>query len=314
MKKIILLINVLCITAWSAQAVPVSDAQLTRRVNRATRAAVQRANDNLIEAVENLQTPANRLRTFLKQGADPCRALPLAIAANNALAVQVLSEYKHTCNWKNAVEQRLHVVMQKNKVDVFNALMADNQNITCPDPFSFTPAQSGSQWHALSKEMLSSVNRYCFPTRQAKTDFLRKIILLKPWNGSPFDLAESYHWGIRSVKMEQRWLESVDHLVNEQVPVSADTLQDVIALSRLETVDGNYQLLFEITRRLVNACLKGGANGKEVLRRLDSPAGAWAWKHYSSEERMRLSNLLERKPETQPRNFTDRIRHMYSRL
>lgn len=314
MKKLILLVNVFYWAATVVVAAPVSNTQLERRVSRATEAAVRQANNNLLDAVNNPQVPAARLRTFFNQGADPCRALPFAVFANNAAAVRVLAEYKDRCNWKYAVEQRLQLVMQKDFVDVFYALMADNRGITCPDPFAFTPAQPGAQWHPVSAQMLAAVNQRCFQTRHTQANFLKDVILLNPGQRTIFGLGENYHFGIHSAQTQKQWLDSVEQLVKSRVEVSSDTLQDVISRSRSTAAGTNYNLPFNATRRLVKLCLQGGANGQAVLRQLDSPVGEWAWKNYSAEERMRLSNILENKPETQSRTMADRLRHAYHRI
>mgnify|MGYP002854756941 CR=1 FL=1 len=296
------------------QANPVSEVQLNRQVQRATAQAAQRANANLLDAVNDLQTPEKRYRMLLNQGADPCHALPFAVFSNNARAVRVLAEYKDKCNWKYAVEQRLPLVMQKDRVAVFHALMADNQDITCPDPFAFTPAQAGSRWHAVSREMLAAVNQRCFRTPAARSDFLRNVILLQPGHRTAFMLGESYFFGIHSAKDQQRWLESIGQLLSTHSKISDETLLDVISQSRVASPEGVWSVPFSTVRQLVTLCLQGGANGPAVLKRLDSPAGEWAWEHYSAEERMRLSNLLEHKPEKKSRSFSDRIRHAYQRI
>lgn len=281
--------------------------------NALTRAVLTPAQRNqaLLKAVQNPHA-LGQVRRLLNQGADPCRALPFAVFTNNVEAVHVLAEYKNRCNWKIAVEERLRYVMRKDLVELFYALMADNRGITCPDPFEFTPAQRNSQWHPLSSEMLAAVNQRCFQTTNKQAGFLKNMILLNSRQNNAFLLGEMYQQGIKSSKTQQNWLKNIDQLVKAKVKVSNDTLESVISQSRVTNYEGKAQLPFETTRQLVKLCLKGGADGKAVLNNLDQEYNAWVWEPYSNQERMRLSNILEHKPEMQPRSFADRVRNWFN--
>ena len=305
MKKYICCVSFVALSALISQAEPVSGARLARQVNRSV-AAAQRVNEQLIDSVSNTQATPAQLRTYLRRGADPCRALPSAVFANNAPAVRILAEFKNDCNWNYAVSQRLPLVIQKDRNEVFTALMETSSQVTCPDPFDYTPSPGKVAWKPLSATMLNNVSKQCFKTRREKANFLRDIILLNPEQRTIFTLAESYDFGIHSSKVRQQWLSSVEQLVRSGVPVATDTLLQVIAQGRANTYEGFRKIPFEATRTLVKQSLRGGADGKEVLAYLDSAQGEWVWKMYSDEERMRLSNLLENKPEMQARSWLGR--------
>ena len=306
MKKYIYCVSFVAFSALISQAAPVSGDRLERQVNRSVLTA-QRADEQLMDSIGNVQATPAQLRTYLRRGADPCRALSSAVFANNAPAVRVLAEFKNGCNWNYAVSQRLPLAIQKDRNEVFTALMETAPKVTCPDPFNYTPAPKGASWKPLSATMLNNVNKQCFKTRQAKADFLRDIILLNPNQRTIFTLAESYSFGIHSAQVRQQWLSSVGQLVRAGVPVSTDTLLSVISQGRANTYEGFRQIPFEATRTLVKQSLKGGANGKEVMAYLESSQGEWVWEMYSDEERMRLSNILENKPEMQSRNWFGRL-------
>ncbi len=314
MKKLTVVFIVSMLAVVQAAALPVSskNRRFSHAVKRRVLTAAQR-NELLVKAASN-PNALGQMRRLLNQGADPCRALPFAVFASNVRGVEILSEYKNRCNWKHAVEERLQYVMKKDLTDMFYALMADNRGITCPDPFDFTPTQRGSQWHPLSSKMLAAVNQRCFATRNNKSAFLKDMILLNPGQNHIFSLGETYKYGINSQDTQKRWLENITQLVNANVKVSNDTLQDVISQSRVSNYEGNSNLPFETTRKLVKLCLKGGANGQAVLAQLDQEDNAWVWENYSADERMRLSNILENKPETQSRSFTDTLRKAYHKI
>lgn len=306
MNKYIYCVSLIAFAATISSAKPVSSARLASQVHRSVSAA-QHNNEQLIDSVSNTQVTPAQMRAYLRRGADPCRALASAIFANNAPAVRVLAEFKDSCNWNDAVSQRLPLVIRKDRNEVFKALMETAPKVTCPDPFNYTPAPSGATWKPLSDAMLANVNKQCFKTRQAKSDFLRDIILLNPNQRTIFSLAESYTFGIHSDQVKKQWLASVEQLVKAGVPVSNDTLLDVISRGRANTYEGFRKIPFEATRTLVKQSLKGGANGKEVLAYLDSSKGEWVWEMYSAQERMRLSNILENKPEMQSRSWFGRL-------
>ena len=312
MKKLTVVFVVCLLAAVQAVAYPASSKnhRFSHAVKRRVLTAAQR-NALLTKAASNPHA-LGQLRRLLNQGADPCRALPFAVFANNVRGVEILSEYKNRCNWKKAVEERLQYVMKKDLTDLFYALMADNRGITCPDPFDFTPTHRGSQWHPLSPKMLAAVNQRCFATRTNKSAFLKDMILLNPGQNHVFALGETYKQGIPSQEAQQRWLSNINQLVNANVKVSNDTLQAVITQSRVNTYEGESNLPFDTTRKLVKLCLKGGANGQAVLQELDQ--NAWVWENYSADERMRLSNILENKPETQSRSFGDALRKAYHKI
>ncbi len=314
MKKLLLLFVFCVITPQlMAQGTTAQRRQLSRTVSRRVLTVAQR-NDRLIEAASN-PNALGQMRRMLNLGADPCRALPFAVFANNVRGVEILSEYKNRCNWKHAVEERLPYVVKKDLTPLFYALMADNRGITCPDPFDFTPAQCNAQWHPLSAGMLAAVNQRCFVTSRNQSAFLKEMILLNPGQNYVFSLGETYKQGIRTQDTQKRWLANINQLVNSDVKVSNDTLQSVIAQSRVtNTYDGSSNLPFDTTRKLVKLCLKGGANGKAVLTQLDQDYNAWVWENYSADERMRLSNILENKPETQSRSFADTLRKAYHKV
>lgn len=293
-------------SALISQAAPLSGARLERQVNRSVSAA-KRADEQLMDSVSNAQVTPAQLRTYLRRGADPCRALSSAVFANNASAVRVLAEFKNGCNWNYAVSQRLPIAIQKDRNEVFTALMETSSQVTCPDPFNYTPSPNRNAWKPLSATMLDNVSKQCFKTRQAKADFLRDIILLNPNQRTIFTLAESYNFGIHSAQVRQQWLSSVGQLVRAGIPVSTDTLLQVIAQGRANTYEGFRKIPFEATRTLVKHSLKGGADGKEVMAYLESSQGEWVWEMYSDEERTRLSNILENKPEMQSRTWFGRL-------
>ncbi len=314
MKKsfIVLVVCLLGVVQISAHSISTKN-QLSSQVKRRVLTAAQR-NQLLIKAVHNPRA-LGQARRLLDRGADPCRALPFAVMSNNVEAVRVLSEYKNRCSWKRAVEERLQYTMKKDQVELFYALMADNRGITCPDPFDFTPNQHGSQWHPLSADMLSAVNQRCFVTSHGKADFLKDMLLLNPKKNNLFVLGENYKMGIPSKQVQQGWLNNIEQLVNSRIKVSNDTLQEVIAQSRVfNTYQGQSSVPFGTTLKLVKLCLKGGADGKTVLNRLEQEHNAWVWEQYSPQERMRLSNVLEDKPENQPRSFQDHLRGAVERV
>ena len=306
MKKYIYCVSLIAFAATISQAEPISSTRLARQVNRSVSAA-QRNNDQLIDSVSNTRVPPAQMRTYLRRGADPCRALSVAIFANNVPAIRVLAEFKGSCNWNDAVSQRLPLVIRKEKNEVFDALMETAPKVTCPDPFNYTPSPNKVAWQPLSATMLDSVNKQCFKTRQAKSNFLRDLMLLNPNQRTIFSLAESYTFGIHSEQVKEQWLASVEQLVKAGSSVSNDTLLDVIARGRANTYEGFRKIPFDATRTLVKQSLKGGANGKEVLAYLDSSKGEWVWEMYSAQERMRLSNILENKPEMQSRTWLGRF-------
>lgn len=283
------------------------ESNISRGVDRAAANATIRRDQALLDAVEN-PNQLSAVRRLLEQGANPCRALPFALGANNAPAIKELARYGHTCNWKNAVEQRLQQVMQKDKVDVFYALMENNQNISCPDPFNFTPSPTGGQWHPVSARMLSAVNQRCFTSNRERANFLKDIIFLNPQQRTIFALGESYHYGIPNSSVQRTWLATIGQLIKARVKISNDTLRNVVTQSRVPSAYGAANLPLDTTRVLIKLCLQGGADGKTVLQWLDSNPGNWVWKNYSAQERMRISNLLEGKPEMQPRSLLDRLR------
>ena len=310
MKKIIFVLCCLFfVSALQANPSP-RKRRFSRALTRAVLTPTQR-NQALFDAVQNPRA-LGQVRRLLNQGADPCRALPFAVFTNNVAAVQVLAEYKNRCNWKLAVEERLSFVMRKDLVDLFYALMADNRGIACPDPFEFTPAQRNSRWHPLSSKMLAAVNQRCFQTTQKQTGFLKNMILLNSRQNNAFLLGETYQQGIKSSKTQRGWLENIDQLVKAKVKVSNDTLESVISQSRVTNYEGMAQLPFDTTRQLVKLCLKGGADGKAVLSSLNQDHNAWVWESYSKQERMRISNILEHKPEMQPRSLLDRARNLFN--
>lgn len=311
MKKIIFVLCCCLFVVSTLQAKPSAHKrQFSNALTRAVLTPSQR-NRALVKAVQNPRA-LGQVRRLLNQGADPCRALPFAVFTNNVAAVQVLAEYKNRCNWKVAVEERLPYALKKNLVDLFYALMADNRGITCPDPFEFVPAQRNSQWHPLSSRMLAAVNQRCFQTTQKRAGFLKEMILLNPAQNNIFLLGETYQHGIKSAQTQQGWLKNIDQLVKSNVKVSNDTLESVISQSRVTNYEGKSRLPFDTTRQLVKLCLKGGADGKAVLNNLDQEHNAWVWEPYSNQERMRISNILEHKPEMQPRSFTDRVRSWFN--
>ncbi|MBR2082691.1 MAG: hypothetical protein IJ876_06780 [Elusimicrobiaceae bacterium] len=314
MKKLSLTFILCCfiVVCVSANPTTARNRRLSNGVNRAVLSASQR-NELLVDAASNPRA-LGQMRRLLNQGADPCRALPFAVFSNNVAGVQVLSEYKNRCNWNHAVQERLQYVMKKDLTPMFYALMADNRGITCPDPFDFTPAKRGTQWHPLSSSMLAAVNQRCFATHRNQAAFLNGIILLNPSQNNVFALGENYQFGINSQDTQQRWLANINQLIDSHVKVSNDTLQNVISQSRVPNTYGASNVPFDTTRKLVKLCLKGGANGKTVLSHLDREDNAWIWANYSSDERMRLSNILENKPETQARSFTDTLRKAYHKF
>ncbi len=311
MKKIIFVLCCCLFALSTLQAKPSArNRQFSNALTRAVMTPAQR-NQALLAAVKNPRA-LGQVRRLLNQGANPCRALPFAVFTNNVAAVQVLAEYKNRCNWKFAVEERLSYVMKKDLVDLFYALMADNRGITCPDPFDFTPALRSSQWHPLSSRMLAAVHQRCFQTTQKRANFLEDIILLNPGQKNIFLLGETYAYGIKSPNIQQRWLENIEQLVKANVKVSNDTLESVISQSRVNTYEGKSQLPFDTTRQLVKLCLKGGADGAAVLERLNQENNSWVWEPYSRQERLRISNMLEHKPEMQPRSFADRFLNLFN--
>ncbi len=303
MKKIQFVLLMLCAATLQVSAQGRLSNALERRVARQPR----QLNEKVFKAASNPRA-LGQMRRLLEQGADPCHALPAAVFSNNVFAVNVLAEYKKRCNWKKAVEERLNYVMKKDRVDMFYALMADNRGITCPDPFDFTPANPSQKFEPLSAQMLAAVNQRCFQTKGKQSAFLKNMILLNPGHQTVFALGESYKYGIRSSQAQKGWLENINQLVKANVKVSNDTLQEVISQSRVHSAYGNSNIPFDTTRQLVKLCMKGGANGLTVLHRLDQPENEWVWENYSSEERMRISNILESKPETQPRSVKDHLR------
>ncbi len=313
-KKITVVFGVCLLAALQGAAYPVSAQQrrVSQHVQRRVLTAAQR-NRLATKAASNPHA-LGQLRRLLNHGANPCRALPFAVFAGNVRGVEILSEYKDRCNWKVAVEERLPYVVKNDLTDLFYALMADNRGITCPDPFDFTPAQRGAQWHPLSAGMLAAVNQRCFATRTNKSAFLKEMILLNPGQKHVFTLGETYKYGIHSQDTQNQWLSNINQLVSSNVKVSNDTLQSVIAQSRVTNYEGVSNLPFETTRKLVKLCLKGGADGKAVLAELDQDHNAWVWEHYSADERMRLSNLLEHKPEQAARTFVDTLRKAYHKI
>ncbi len=315
MKKffVIFVLSTLALMQAVAQPATAQNRRISHAVNRRVLSVAQR-NNLLIKAAGN-PNALGQLRQLLNQGGDPCRVLPFAVFANNVRGVEMLSEYKDRCNWKQAVEERLQYVMKKDLTDLFYALMVDNRGITCPDPFDFTPAHRGAQWHPLSSKMLAAVNQRCFATRTNQSAFLKDMILLNSGQNHVFALGETYKQGINSQDTQKRWLANINQLVSAHVKVSNDTLQTVISQSRVSNMyDGASNLPFDTTRKLVKLCLKGGANGKAVLQQLDQDQNAWVWEKYSVEERVRLSNILENKPEDQSRSFGDTLRYMYHKI
>ncbi|MBO5911832.1 MAG: hypothetical protein J6Q05_06655 [Elusimicrobiaceae bacterium] len=312
MNKYTLCLTCCLLTLFQLLSTPVF-AQ-NRRFSQALERRVQNVelySDQLIDAVEN-PAALRKIRPLLDRGADPCKALPSAVFAKNAEAIKLLAQYQGRCNWKAAVEKRLPYVIKNNLIDVFSASLFENRTITCPDPFNFTPAQNNSQWNPLSPQMLAAVTQHCFLTQTDKETFLRHIILLNAGKNNIFQFGETYKYGIRSNYNQQRWLVHISQLLRLNIPVSNETLRDVISQSRVPNIyDGDSKVPFEITRKLVKLCLRGKADGPAVLNWLNSSQGKWVWENYSSQERMYLSNLLENKPEMQPRTFADRMCQLF---
>lgn len=277
-------------------------AQEAARIQREKRAEL-----NTRRLVAELNKPApdvNRVRAYIKGGAKPCPALPLAVHADNAPVVGMLAAVKDRCDWDSSVETALAQAMRGDKLRSF--LQLTREPVSCPEPFGFNPREKGSRWHPLSRRMLRAVTDRCYRTAEEKQSFFEfSVVKLNPGDRSIFWLGDTYEFALKGrPALERAWLDSIALLVEEKnFKVSDDMLMDIVALGRSPSIYGDSFLPFNTTRKLVLWSLKGGASGPRVLARLDNAEDNWVWKNYSKEERWRISNLLEGKPEMESRSW-----------
>lgn len=277
------------------------------------KARKERMTNTLIRVSLNPQTPESRYAYLLERGADACAALLPAVRADNAPAVTALNRYRESCDWAPLREKALKYAMHNDKFSAFGALTQEEGN--CPEPFDFNPRVEGSRWKPLSTPMLHAVTSRCYRSAQERQDFLKdSVIRLNPGDRSIFWLGDAYERGITGPQMTRRWLGTVKQLVDARIRVSDRALWEVVALGRSPSIYGDAFLPFSVTRELVILSLKGGANGKQVLADLDKAEDNWIWKKYNREERKRLSNLLEGRPENEDRNLGDRVHSAYQRV
>lgn len=267
---------------------------------------------------------AERIDFMVRQGADACRLLPLAVQADNAGAVRALFNHASSCSgWKEAVAAAVKQSMNENKAAAYGALL--ERGAPCQNPFAVDWSDKNARWPEISSPVLKQYLNHCETTPQARSQFLRDTMTVNPEGRRITGLALNYR-RLLTPRAAQQWEKNIRDMIAWRIQVTDDTVTRIISESR--TVYGKSKqkpacfsrrgdgfdpecsekeyLSFDFTLRLVRLALQGGANGKAVAQYLQSDKGEWIAKRYAKEEWWRLLNVLEGKTETESRSWAAR--------